>query len=110
MRKDKKWLREEVKKLHSVTISPLISGKVKIDEVSDLIDQLEEPKKAILPAFAADIIRDGKATGKNFSNIIGNSSIRHWLIQKVDGKWKYFPEREEELMRAWVNGIEEVAE
>lgn len=53
MKKDTKWLREELMGL-KFRINEI--GKVRLRDVFELIDQLDEPEKPVIPQFVADWI------------------------------------------------------
>lgn len=50
MRKDKEWLKEEVWKQDTV----MSKGYIYTDDLMSIINELEEPKKPVIPQFVAD--------------------------------------------------------
>lgn len=80
MKKDKEWLREE---LMGLTFSVNEIGKVRLGEVFELVDQLDGPKKIVIPQFVADWYEENLSGGHtdNRNKFSGNDVFR--VIQDV---------------------------
>lgn len=73
------------------------------EEVLNLIDQLEEPRKVIIPQFVADAFE--KARGDN----VYAEQLITAMYESSDevGYWLEVPSNEKLLLRAWLDGYEE---
>ena len=72
MKKDKEWLRNEVKSLFDEAYD---SGKMEyyeseesIHRINNLVDQLDEPNKPVIPQFVADWIERKKQPDWDYEN------------------------------------------
>lgn len=109
MRKDKAWLKEELMGL-KFKISEI--GKVRLGEVFELVDQLDEPTKPVIPQFVAVWIEETKKQGKSlvfaithiyYKNEIGKSPNKE---EKKIFQWMELAYNEEVFARAWIDGYE----
>lgn len=105
MKKDKEWLKDEVKSLFDEAYD---SGKMEYHEseesihrINSLVDQLDEPQKPVIPQFVANYIEKYKGNG---------FSLGTWL-HFIDGDdedecdtviWLYGGNKEEKLRREYL--------
>lgn len=105
MKKDKKWLLHEFRKIPCELQGG--HGRVKVIEILPLIDQLDEPKKPIIPQFVADHIRFSKEEENSPRVSMGEAHIskklNDWLAKTED--YMTYP-NQEKFMRAWLDGYE----
>lgn len=104
MNKDKKWLLREFRKL----TFELQNGyaKVKAVDILPLIDQLDEPKKVVIPQFVADHIRfskDDTSPRNSMGEVHVSKELNVWLAKTED--YMTYP-NQEKFMRAWLDGYE----
>lgn len=84
MKKDKEWLKREIYAEYNDSDF--------IQEVWDLIDQLDEPQKPVIPKFVADYIEKWKYEGLTmyewfaFGNNDVDDDINKWLYNNLNEK------------------------
>ena len=94
MEKDKDWLSEQVGELDSTDAVfnesglPYIDTAVSIERVFELIDQLDEPEKPVIPKFVAEWLTEARD-----DSLYGLLEIVNHLIT-TDYKWHEWWERE----------------
>lgn len=87
MKKDIEWLREEVYALYpnsysAYALNDMLLKAEMVDKIIELIDQLDKPKKPVIPQFVADYIEKWKHDGLSLSEwftIDYDSDIENWL-------------------------------
>ena len=89
MKKDKEWLKNEVKSLFDEAYD---SGKMEyyeseesIHRINNLVDQLDEPEVPVIPKFVADYIEENECLSliyigfKLFNNRIKDEDLNDWI-------------------------------
>ena len=89
MKKEKEWLKNEVKSLFDGAYD---SGKMEYHEseesihrINSLVDQLDEPERPIIPQFVSDWIEKNECLSliyigfKLFSNRIKDEEVNNWI-------------------------------
>lgn len=110
MKKDKEWLKEEIKNLITEE-----SQYMPHDEMVDLglvlstIDQLEEPEKPVIPKFVADWIESYRKktlveliNDAVYSSDEDSKCFKRWFHEEMGFESNY----SEFLARAWIDGYE----
>lgn len=108
MIKDKEWLKEAVGELNLVVTEFEADGMcymdraVSVTQVYDLIDQLDELEKVVIPKFVAEAFEKAKVDNwfaTSLINVMYDSSdeVAYWLE---------VPSNEKLLLRAWLEGYE----
>lgn len=102
---------EAIEKIDRVLSSPRSIGGYPYDYedglryAKDIINQIDEPERPVIPKFVARAIETHKALGKSLhslSYLTNNKEYNEWL--RSDMKIK--PERFEMVARAWLDGYE----
>ena len=79
-----------------------IDTAVSVTQVYDLIDQLEEPRKVIIPQFVAEAFEEHRE-----SNLFVGQFIKDMYGSSDEvGYWLEGPFNEKLLLRAWLDGYE----
>ncbi|WP_373750064.1 DUF1642 domain-containing protein [Jeotgalibaca porci] len=121
MRKDKAWLRDEVSELYpsydEMYMSPdheTVAKTETISNVLELIDQLDEPEKPVIPQFVADYIELNKGWSEDRQEYIEDDNSGLWSA--LDGNsygmpnsvsdWLFNEEQVETFAKAWLDGYE----
>lgn len=73
--------------------------RINKETVLDLIEQLEEPEKPVVPHFVAEHIKHAKEIGRDLQDAMNSSSIH----AEVD-EWLYTDNNMELFARAWLDG------
>lgn len=98
MKKDIKWLKEKLKTMIDQEYrcyDPLIQQRKQTCRViMDLIDQLDEPKKVVIPQFVADWI--------DAHNLHGNNPLREYRDLEIDFN-EGWTDEEDAAVYHWVN-------
>ena len=97
MRKDKAWLKEELMGL-KFKISEI--GKVRLGEVFELVDQLDEPEKVVVPSFIADYIERAKPRHDSLYQAMeerAGEEVNEWIQAFYNS---------DKFARAWLYGYE----
>ena len=94
MKKDKEWLKNEVKSLFDEAYD---SGKMEyyeseesIHRINSLVDQLDEPERPAIPQFVADWIEENKYLTlmyigfELFSNRIKDKDVDNWICNNQE--------------------------
>lgn len=89
MKKEKEWLKNEVKSLFDEAYD---SGKMEYHEseesihrINSLVDQLDEPERPVIPQFVADWIEENECLSliyigfKLFNNRIKDEDLNDWI-------------------------------
>ena len=112
MKKDKEWLKEAVSELNLVDTVfeaeadgvSYIDTAVSLMQVYDLIDQLEDSEKVVIPKFVADWIEEmkqGECPLYNVMSSLTNKRNHEWTI------WKRANKNFSEIVaQAWLYGYE----
>ena len=114
MKKDIEWLKEEVEDLQiysnpevradrSDPYTQYVGGvNDAVSRVKELLDQLDEPEKTVIPQFVAEAFE--KAKGDNWYA----SQLINAMYDSSDevGYWLEVPSNEKLLLRAWLDGYE----
>lgn len=119
MKKCKEWLKNEVSELYpsydEMYMSPdyeTVAKTETISKVLELIDQLDEPEKPVIPKFIANWIEETKKQGKSlvfaithiyYKNEIGKSPNKE---ENKIFQWMELAYNEEVFARAWIDGYE----
>lgn len=69
--------------------------------VTDIISQIHEPQKVVVPKFIADWCDYAKK--QNFSL---SSALEHWSMSEEVEKWFSYSYNQETFARAWLDGYE----
>lgn len=69
--------------------------------VTDIISQIHEPQKVVVPKFIADWYDYAKK--QNFSL---SSALEHWSMSEEVEKWFSYSYNQETFARAWLDGYE----
>lgn len=95
---NKQELYDKINQLPSVLGWQGHGAKVMIakNSVLELVRQLDEPHKVVIPQFVAEWIEDFKQTNYTIPELLSSC-----MTDEVD-KWYY--ENSEQFMRAWLNG------
>ena len=74
---------------------------VALEDVLDLVKQLDEPEKVVIPQFVADWIKLSKSIGRSLFGAMR-------VFEKDDDvkKWLQWSENQELFARAWLDGYE----
>ena len=113
MNKDKKWLKEKADRLffdNSMSNNPyLVAKREAITEISNLIDQLDEPEVPVIPQFVADLVESYRETplvellhDVDYVSTEEIENFRRWFHDKMGFESSY----SEFLARAWLDGYE----
>lgn len=97
MKKDIEWLREEVYALYpnsysAYALNDMVLKTEMVDKIIELINQLDEPKKPVIPQFVADYIEKWKHEGLtiyewlSFGNNDVDEDIYKWLYYSLNEK------------------------
>lgn len=105
MKKDKEWLKEEVKTLFDEAYD---SGKMEyyeseesIHRINSLVDQLEEPEKPVIPQFVADWIDDYRDHGGLIIDMLGSLTTELDSASSIDNEvTQWFRENTEKMLKA----------
>ena len=114
MKKDKEWLKQELMWL-DFRISEI--GKVRLREVFELVDQLDEPEKPVVPQFVADCIEHYKRAENSLGELLAHIEYENLLKPKLKMlsevvEWVYpddFSNSEDRIdliAIAWLHGYE----
>ena len=74
---------------------------IKIDAVIELISELDEPQKVVVPQFVADWIEESKQSCKN---VVEFFKYKYKNIEMI--KWIESGKRYDLIARAWLDGYE----
>lgn len=116
MKKDKNWLKEEVSELYpsydEMYVSPDYETVAKTETVSkvlELIDQLDEPEKVVIPQFVAKWIESYRKktlveliNDAVYSSDEDSKCFRRWFHEEMGFESSY----SEFISRAWLDGYE----
>ena len=75
-----------------------------IQNVIDIINQIDEPEKPVIPQFVADWIEENKSSFSNLYNVYS------WLSFKKNAVAFWANENLDEFARAWLNGYSVIKE
>lgn len=114
MNKDKEWLKEEVFELYpsydEMYVSPdyeTVAKTETISKVLELIDQLDEPEKPVIPKFVAEYIKQSKKDNDSINQVFAfmddkeDKDLWHWLFPSM---YEEKRANQEVFMRAWLDG------
>ena len=114
MKKDREWLKEEVEDLQiysnpevradrSDPYTQYVGGvNDAVSRVKELLDQLDEPKKVVIPQFVAEAFEKAREDNWFASQLI---NAMYDSSDEV-GYWLEVPSNEKLLLRAWLDGYE----
>lgn len=103
MVKDKKWLKDEIfEKAWEVNKPDYWSA---MEDASKLIDQLEEPKKVVIPQFVAGWISQAKEWGYSISDSMGLVGS-YFDTDQYDKAMRWARYNQNIFARAWLDGYE----
>lgn len=97
---------EQINYIDTLNINDMTAGQ-KVDmviknQVLDIINQIDEPKKPVIPQFVADWIEKCKEAKRSLYNALEeNNEVNCWLER--DEKIR---ENEDTFARAWLDGYE----
>ena len=74
---------------------------VKIDAVIELISELDEQQKVVVPQFVADHLKKSKEVGRDLQDAMNPSTI----LEEVN-LWLYTDNNMDVFARAWLDGYE----
>ncbi|HFU4432299.1 TPA: DUF1642 domain-containing protein [Streptococcus suis] len=72
-----------------------------LDNAFELIYQIEQPQKVVIPKFVAEWIEYAKA-----ENFPLRQALDHWSMSKELEKWFQYSYNQETLARGWLDGYE----
>lgn len=111
MKKDIEWLRERLETSRDISRwmikkSDLSSGSrhhffcnlAEVEETLDLLDQLDEPEKVVVPKFVAEYIQEGHELGVDLGTAM---TIEAETLKHIRD---YIKNNEETFARAWLDG------
>lgn len=109
MKKDKEWLKNEVKSLFDEAYD---SGKMEyyeseesIHRINNLVDQLDEPEVPAIPQFVADWIEDYRDHGGNTVDILGSLTALFNSSPIFDKKViQWFKKNTDKMLNSLVHG------
>ncbi|MGS4786641.1 DUF1642 domain-containing protein [Streptococcus sp. P25B114] len=102
---------ETIKNIDTLNINDMIAGQ-KVDmviknQVLDLINQIDEPQKVVVPKFVAEWIEECKRSGWHLQKVLYNldddEKVGDWAY---DGNDDLIPEKVDMIARAWLDGFE----
>ncbi len=109
MRKDKAWLRDEVSELYpmygEMYVSPdyeTVTKTETISKVLELIDQLDEPEKPVIPQFVAEWFENDKRD-MEIEDVFWQ--IENCEMVKLDVD-RWISDNRNTFIRAWLDGYE----
>ncbi len=109
MNKDIEWLKEKVDEMYThYSISnnlDFVAKREAITEISNLIDQLDEPEKPVIPQFVADFIKDRKHTDAYSLQYIFCVAVEHSESDKFKKEYDWVRENDELFARVWLDGF-----
>ena len=103
MIKDKNWLLHEFRKIPCEVQGG--HGKVKVVDILPLIDQLDEPKKVVIPQFVADWIIQAKKFGYSISDSMEQVGS-YFDTNQYDKAMHWARYNQNIFARAWLDGYE----
>lgn len=108
MKKDKKWLKEEIWKQDTV----VDKGYIYTGDLMSIINELDEPEKVVVPKFVADWIEETKKNDRTLvfaiCHIYDENEIGESPTEKENRiyQWMESNDNEEVFARAWLGGYE----
>ena len=116
MKKDKEWLKNEIlglgiKARHKENNQREwhMGHEMALFDVNKLIDQLDEPKKQVIPQFVADYIEQSKKDNDSINQVFAfiddkeDKELWHWLFPSM---YEEKRTNQEVFMRAWLYGYD----
>lgn len=104
MKKDKEWL---IQKVSDIFWRVEIDGNLNIqnanimfDDISNLINELDEPQKPVVPQFVADYIEYYKKTGITLGTWF--DFVHEYEFERKTEEWIYSGSYEENLKREYL--------
>ena len=102
---------EKIKNIGTLNIYDKVAGQqvdmVIKNQVIDIISQIDEPQKVVVPKFVAEWIEECKRSGwhlqKALSRLDDDEKIGDWAYDENDD---LIPEKAETFARAWLDGYE----
>lgn len=102
MKKDKDWLKEEIESKFRRWYDSAQSLNSLVANVNNLINQLDEPEKVVVPKFVAEWIEEAKKEGEKLYHQCGYVIEYAPFSKRKD----YLFEHSETFARAWLDGYE----
>ena len=102
---------EKIKNIETLHIYDMIANQ-KVDmviknQVLDIISQINEPQKVVVPKFVAEWIKECKRSGwhlqKVLSRLDDDEKVGDWAYDENDD---LIPEKVDMIARAWLDGFE----
>ena len=97
---------EAIESLHDMLDKEFyLTGRrsVHIDKIVELVNQIDEPQKPVVPKFVAEWIEEGKRSGwhlqKALYRLDDDDKVGDWAYDENDD---LVPERVDEFARAWL--------
>ena len=102
---------ERIKNIDTLNINDMIAGQqvdmVIKNQVLDIISQIDETQKVVVPKFVAEWIEEGKRSGwhlqKALSNLDDDEKVGDWVYDENDD---LVSEKVDTFARAWLDGYE----
>ena len=83
------------------------SRSVHIDKIVELISQIDEPQKVVIPEFVAEWLKECKRSGWDLQMVLSrlddDEKIGDWTYDENDD---LIPEKVDMIARAWLDGFE----
>ena len=102
---------EKIKNIDTLNVKDRIADKgvdmVIKNQVIDLISQIDEPQKVVIPKFVAEWLEECKRSGwhlqKVLSRLDDDEKVGDWAYDENDD---LIPEKVDMIARAWLDGYE----
>ena len=102
---------EKIKNIETLNIKDSIADKgvdmVIKNQVIDLVSQIDEPQKVVIPKFVAEWLKECKRSGwhlqKVLSRLDDDEKVGDWAYDENDD---LIPEKVDMIARAWLDGYE----
>ena len=83
------------------------SRSVYIDKIVEIINQIDEPKKVVIPQFVAEWIEECKRSGwhlrKALYRLVDDMEVSNWVYDENED---LIPEKVDMIARVWLDGYE----
>ncbi|MCO4540252.1 hypothetical protein Si099_02096 [Streptococcus infantarius subsp. infantarius] len=103
---------EAIERVNELTITVALKGsgtQVLIDQqaVLEVIDQINEPEKPVVPEFVADMIAERKNQKYGIVETIQNLNVfNNPFDYIIENQFKWVIENQEDFVKAWLYGYE----
>jgi hypothetical protein len=109
---------EKIKNIDTLNINDMVTGQqvdmVIKNQVLDIISQIDEPQKPVIPKFVAEYIELNKSWSEDGQECIEVDNSELWFALNGDNQgmpnsvsdWLFNEEKVETFAKAWLNGYE----